>query len=229
MIKDFSTRVAGGAFVAAAGMLWGGWMLMPTHIGTFFDTTDFAAVHAHLWLWIWMFRLHLFGMVTAVLALVALGSLVNHSESRILVWPGVAVASGGLLVGAVAAAFYYHFGAWGAMDMAGKSEGELRAFVDSLRVSTEYVTCLVRFGRVFSGLGLLVLGLGLLKWKLFAPWVGAAAAAIGGAAMAVTMAFPDHLALYAPVFHVEALWLAAVGVVVLLGGLRLNTVHQTCT
>ena len=47
--------------------------------------------------------------------------------------------------------------------MDGESPQTILAFVESLRVSTEYVTCLVRFGRVFSGLGFVVLGLGLLK------------------------------------------------------------------
>jgi hypothetical protein len=47
--------------------------------------------------------------------------------------------------------------------MHGKSADAVLSFVNSLQIITEYVTGLVRFGRVFTGLGLLVLALGLLK------------------------------------------------------------------
>ena len=191
--KDFATSLTGWSFLSAALMLWGGWVLMPRHVDAFFEPDDFAAIHAHLHLWLWLFRVHLFGMIVAVLALVALGAILAETPARVLVWPGVAVATAGLIVGAVGAAFYYHFGVWGSLQMSGKDVGTIQSFVDSLRISTEYVTCLVRFGRVFSGLGLLVLALGLLKWKVFPSWIGLSAAAIGVASMAVTMLLPDQL------------------------------------
>ena len=103
--------------------------------------------------------------------------------------------------------------------MNGKSSVEIRGFVEALRMDTEYVTCLVRFGRVFSGLGLLVLGFGLIKWKLLPVWNGSVAIAIGLAAMALTMLLPEHMSLYLPVFHLKSLWLLATGAVILRKGL----------
>ena len=144
MKSDFSTKVTGGSFIAAGLMLLLGWILLPTHIGTYFQPQDFAAVHAQWSFWIWMYRIHIFGMVVTTMALVALGALLSESAARILVWPGVAMAGAGMMVSALATAFYYHFGAWGALDMDGESPETIRAFVESLRVSTEYVTCLVR-------------------------------------------------------------------------------------
>ena len=94
-----------------------------------------------------------FGHVVAVMALVALATLVAGTESRILVWPAVAVFGTGLMLAAVAAAFYYHFGAWGSVDMDGQSAEAVERFITSLRATTEYVTCLVRFSRVFIGVG----------------------------------------------------------------------------
>jgi hypothetical protein len=41
--------------------------------------------------------------------------------------------------------------------------------------------------------------------------------------LALTMGLPDHLHLYAPIFHLLCLWLVAAGVVLLSGGLRLGT------
>jgi hypothetical protein len=219
---DFAGKVTGCLFLAAALMLWVGWLLSPHHIGMLFGPGDFAAIGAHLHLWLWLFRVHIFGMVTAVLALIALAALLAESPARVLVWPGAAVASAGWIVGAVGAAFYYHFGVYGAIQMTGKSPAEVQAFVDSLLVSTEYVTCLVRFGRVFSGLGLLVLAVGLMKWQVVPVWLGASAAVIGTAAMAITMILPDNWPVYTPVFHLQALWLAAAGMIVLRYGICIN-------
>ncbi len=222
MKRNFSTKLTGWLFIVAALMLWDGWMLMPHHIRVFFQPEDFPAVYDRLRFWLWMYRIHLFGMVVAVLALVALGTLLAETEARILIWPGVAVASAGLFVSSVAAAFYYHFGVWGSIEMNGKSADTVLSFVDSLRVTTEYVTCLVRFGRVFTGLGLLVLALGLIKWKPLPLGIGVSAAVIGLAAMAITMALPDNLPLYMPVFHLQALWLAATGIITLRSGIRMR-------
>ena len=116
-----------------------------------FVTADFEAVRAHRRLWIWLYRVHLFGHVASVMAFVALATLASGTPSRIIIWPAVAVLGTGLMMGAVAAAFYYHFGAWGSADMDGKPADVIRAFIDSLRITTEYVTCLVRFSRVFIG------------------------------------------------------------------------------
>lgn len=211
MQRHTPNRIAAALFFAAALMIWGGWVLLPHEIGPFFAAGDFAAVDAHLGLWIWMFRIHLFGLITAVLALVALGAVLEDSDARVLLWPGAAVAVAGLLVTALGAAFYYHFGAWGAVSQRGRSPEELATFAGSLHVATEYVTCLVRFGRVFFGLGQVVLVAGLLADGRLPRWTAWAGALLGVAAMALTMGLPDDLHLYRPVFHLNAAWLAAIG------------------
>lgn len=210
-----ATDVTGWMLLAAAALLWAGWTFLPVRIGPFFEPDDFPRVERRLHLWIWLFRFHLFGYLVAVMGLVALAVLFSESPMRIVLWPGVAVCVGGLFVAALAQAFYYHFGAWGAIDMKGKSEDERSSFVKKLHVPTEYVTCLVRFGRVFFGLGQLVLAIALLYGALVPTSLGIAAAILGVAAMAITMGLPDSLDLYKPVFHLNALWLAAVGVSVL--------------
>ncbi len=145
MKRDFSTAVTGWLFVLGALMLWLGWVLMPRHIGTFFKPDDFSAVMDHLHLWIWMFRIHIFGFLILMMALVALASVLTEAHARVLAWPGIAVVGLGLSVGALAAAFYYHHGAWGAIQTEGLSAEALQRHVDALRVDTEYVTCLARF------------------------------------------------------------------------------------
>lgn len=222
MRRDFSTRFTAGAFLAAAGLWWVGWMLLPVKIGTYFEPGDFAAVHETFHFWIWMYRVHIFGIVVTAIALVALASLTAGSEARVMIWPGATVATAGAIVGAVGAAFYYHHGAWGALETQDYSAAQLDEFVAALRVDTEWVTCLVRFGRVFGGLGLLVLAGGLIKWRIVPAWLGWAAVIIGLAAMALTMLLPDHMDLYQPVFHVNVAWLAAAGVVILRHGVNLS-------
>lgn len=218
MKSGTATTITGWFFIAAAALLWGGWMLVPEHIGTYFQPDVFPKIHGHLPYWISMYRMHLFGMVMTVLALAAFASLLTESPARILVWPGVAVMSGGLFVGAAAAAFYYHFGAWGGLVYGERSLADRQALVDSLQLNTEYLSCLVRFGHVFSGLGLLVLAIGLLAWNVLPKWMGRTAAVMGVVAMAVTMGFPERPYLYAPVFHAFPLWLACVGATLLRSG-----------
>ena len=218
-MSAFEANVTGGFFLAAASMLWLGSTLLPAKIGDFFVQTDFTAVRAKRRSWIWLYRVHLFGHVVAVMAFVALATLVAGAAARVIVWPAVAVLGTGLMMGAVAAAFYYHFGAWGSLDMEGKSDEAVQGFIDSLRVTTEYVTCLVRFSRVFTGVGQMVLVIGLLlqagPWPL---WLLGGGGLLGLAGMAITMGLPDNLNLYRPVFHLNALWLAAFGVVALTSG-----------
>jgi hypothetical protein len=123
-----------------------------------------------------------------------------------------------MIVGAAGAAFYYHHGAWGALELEGKSAADAAAFVQALRVDTEYITCLVRFGRVFSGLGLVVAAAGILKWKLLSACIGWSGVGIGLAAMGITMLLPDRMPLYVPVFHALSAWLALTGIAILRRG-----------
>ncbi len=223
MRRDFSTSLTAWFLIASALMLWLGWMLLPFHLGAYLHEGDFASIHEHWWLWIWMYRLHIFGYVMMMMALVAFGAVTIESPARILVWPGVAVAVAGLAVSALASAFYYHHGAAGAIELAGASPEALRSRVEALFLDTEYVTCLVRFGRVFFGLGMLVFALGSLKWKLLPRPVGISAALLGIATMALTMGLPDNLEYYAPIFHLNAAWFIATGVLVLRTGLPLDS------
>lgn len=220
MGPEFSRRFTGGAFIAAALMLWLGWALLPVRIGTFFEPELFAQIHEQFRLWIWMYRLHLFGMIVAVVAFVALAALVASSPSRVLIWPGAAVASSGMLVSALGAAFYYHHGAWGALDLAPRPFEAAVAFVEALRIDTEFTSCLVRFGRVFGGLGLVVLAWGVVRFAVLPAWIGIVAGLVGLAAMALTMGLPDDLHYFLPVFHVLALWLFATGVVIVRRGIQ---------
>lgn len=214
-MSDFEVNVTGGFFLAASAMLWLGWILLPARLGDYFVPTDFPAVLKRRRLWIWLYRVHLFGHVVAVMALVALATLVSGEESRILVWPAVAVLGTGLMMGAIAAAFYYHFGAWGSLDMDGQSDEAVDGFITSLRATTEYVTCLVRFSRVFIGVGQVVLVIGLLlQGAIWPVWLVGFGGLLGIAGMALTMGLPDNLKLYRPVFHLNALWLLAFGLVV---------------
>lgn len=219
MLRDFTTEVTGGLFLAGAIMLWGGRMLSHHHLGMFFRVEDFPAIGARLHVWLWLYRVHLFGVVVSALALVALAALVaSLPDVRILVWPGAAIGVAGLIVGAAGSAFYYHFGVWGAIETRNQPLAA-KELVEALRVPTHYVTCLVRFGRVFCGLGLTVLAGGLFSGAALPGWIGAGAAALGIAAMALTMLWPDRWALFTPVFHLQSLWFAATGLHLLISGM----------
>ena len=121
MKRTFATTVIGWFFCLAGLMMWLGWMIMPLHIGVYFEPADFAAIHEHFHLWIWMYRVHLFGYVVAAMAVVALAAVSTEPDVRVLMFPGAAVATAGLIVGALGAAFYYHHGAWGALELSQQS------------------------------------------------------------------------------------------------------------
>jgi hypothetical protein len=164
------------------------------------------------------YRVHIFGYLVTVMAATALAAGVERADARVLVWPAAAVLTVGALVGALGTAFYYHMGAWGAIDLAGRGEDEAQRFIAGLRVLSHYATCLVRFGRVFFGLGQLVLAAGLLRAGILPPWLAWGAAGLGVAAITVTMARPDELERYRPIFHLNAAWMLLLGFIALRAG-----------
>lgn len=221
MKKDFETKFTGWSLIAAAVMLFAGWMLLPHHIAEYFVATDFEAVGENLWYWIWMYRIHIFGWVMMGGAIIALAAITNKKPYRILTVPGAGIIVVGTFTLAFAFAFYYTYGAWGVGKTAGKSPAEVQEFTDSLMVFNHYVTCLLRFGRVFSGVGFVLLGVGMFKWGLFDKWVGVFTMLMGMAAMCIILLIPDNFEIYKPMFFVKIGWLAIVGALILKDGVKL--------
>jgi hypothetical protein len=215
----FVLKVCGSLFVAAAAMLWLGWTLLRVRPLGFFLPRQFAEIRADYRRWIWLYRVHIFGYLVTIMGAAALAAAVQGPDARVLIWPGLAVLAIGSLVGALGAAFYYHMGAWGALDLEGRGEDEITRFIASLKVLAHYATCLVRFGRVFFGLGQVVLAAGLLHAGTLPGWVAVAAGLLGLAAIGVTMAKPDELERYRPIFHLNAAWMLILGLIMLRAGL----------
>lgn len=227
MNRTFETRFTGGAFLAAAAMLFLGWVCLPVKIGAYFQPGEFGRIHDQFHLWIWIYRVHMFGRVITVIALVALATLMTRSDARVLIWPGTAVATAGLFVGTVGEAFYYHHGAWGALELAGKTDADIQAFIQALRVDTEYVTCITRFGRVFGGVGFVFIAWGLLREPVLPSPLAIIFGLVGLASIALTMGLPDHLSWYQPIFYVFCLWLFATGLVMLKNGVPITAATRS--
>jgi len=221
MKKDFETKFTAWVFIFAAILLWGGWALSPHHIGEYIVASDFTAIGEDLWYWIWMFRFHIFGWVTMAIAIFALASITAKKPYRVVLVPGAGMVVIGTMTLAIASAFYYNFGAWGVGKTMGLSAAEIQEFMDNILYTNQYVTCFVRFGRIFSGVGLVLLGFGFIKWKIVNPLLGWFTALLGFAAMAIIMGIPDNFEIYKPVFHVKVLWLAMMGIAILLKGVNL--------
>ncbi len=221
MKKDFETKFTGWSFIMAAMLLWGGWQLSSHHVGEYFVATDFTKINENLWYWIWMYRIHIFGWVAMAVAMFALVSITAKKPYRVLILPGAGMLVAGTFTIAIAAAYYYNYGAWGVGQTAGKSPVEIQEFMDNILYTNQYVTCFVRFGRIFSGVGLVLLGAGLLKWKIVKPWLGGFTILLGVAAMAIILSIPDYFEVYKPLFHVKSLWLLLMGVSILRQGVHL--------
>lgn len=120
-----------------------------------------------------------------------------------------------------AAAYYYNYGAWGVGQTAGKSPSEIQEFLDGTLFTNQYVTCFVRFGRIFSGVGLVLLGYGFIKWKIVDLWLGWFTILLGLVAMGIILSIPDNFETYKPVFHVKVIWLILMGITLLRKGVNL--------
>ena len=221
MIKDFETKFTGWAFIVAALLLWGGWALSSHHVGEYFVASDFPSIGENVWYWIWMYRIHIFGWVTMAIAMFALVSITAKKPYRVVILPGAGMVIVGTFTIAIAAAFYYNYGAWGVGQTAGKSPFEIQEFLKGTLFTNQYVTCFVRFGRIFSGVGLVLLGYAFIKWKIVDLWLGWFTMLLGLVAMGIILSIPDNFEIYKPVFHVKAIWLLMMGITILRKGVNL--------
>lgn len=222
MKKDFETNWTGWSFIAAALMLWGGWAMSSHHIGEYIVASDFESIGKRVWYWIWMYRIHIFGWVTMAIAMFFLLSIVSKKPFRVVMLPGAGMVIVGTFTLAIAAAFYYNFGAWGVGKTAGKSAEEIQVFMDSILPTNQYVTCFLRFGRIFSGVGLVLLSFAFIKWKIMPIWLGGLTFILGISAVVLILAIPDNFELYKPLFHVKVIWLVLMGVNLLRQGVNLS-------
>ncbi|MGB5418074.1 hypothetical protein [Algibacter sp.] len=221
MKRDFETSFTGWSFIVAALLLWLGWAFSPHHIGEYIVASDFAEIGKDVWYWIWMYRIHIFGWVTMGIAMFALVSITARKPYRVLVLPGAGMVIIGTFTLAIANAYFYNFGAWGVGQTMGKSAAEIQAFVDNILYTNQYVTCFIRFGRVFSGVGLVLLGVALFKWKIVSVWLGWFTAILGLLSMGIIMGIPDNYEIYKPMFHVKVIWLVMMGIMILKQGVNI--------
>ena len=224
--KNFETRFTGWAFILAAILLWFGWALSPHHIGEYIVASDFEAIGESVWTWIWIYRIHIFGWVTMGISLFTLVATTARKPYRVVILPGAGMVIIGTFTLAIANAYFYNFGAWGVGETAGKTAMEIEAFVNDILYTNQYVTCFIRFGRVFSGVGLVLLGFAFIKWHMVSKLLGWFTALLGLAAMVVIMGIPDNFEIYKPLFHVKLLWLVAMGAVILKNGINLPKIEE---
>lgn len=222
MQKNFETKVVGWSFILAAALLWFGWALSPHHIGEYIKASDFEAIGDNVWTWIWMYRIHIFGWVTLAIALFALVAVIARRPLRVLVLPGAGMIIIGTFTLAIANAYFYNFGAWGVGQTAGKSATEIQEFMNNILYTNQYVTCFIRFGRIFSGVGFVLLGAAFLKWHIVNKWMGWFTVLFGIAAMGIILAIPDNYEIYKPLFHIKVLWALGLGVLALKKGFNLS-------
>ena len=222
MKKDFETRFTGWAFILAAALLWFGWALSPHHIGEYIVSSDFTEIGKNVWYWIWMYRIHIFGWVTMGISMFALMSIISSKPYRVVIVPGAGMVIVGTFTLAIANAYFYNFGAWGVGQTAGMSAEEVIEFMDNILFTNQYVTCFIRFGRIFSGVGLVLLGFAFIKWRIVSTWLGWFTTLIGLAAMVIILSIPDNYEIYKPLFHLKAIWLLMMGVTLLRQGVHLS-------
>lgn len=231
--KGFETNFTGWAFILAAILLWGGWALSSHHIGEWIQASDFEEVGKNIWYWIWMYRFHIFGWVTMAIASFALITILTQRPLRVVAFPGLGMIIVGTFSLAIANAFYYNFGAWGVgvVDAITNPDSNYSVsivnefktvdeFMKSILATNNYVTCFIRFGRIFSGVGFVLLGFAFIKWNLVSKILAWFTLLFGVAAVAVILGIPDNFEVYKPLFHVKVVWLLAMGISLLRFGIN---------
>jgi len=188
------------------------WALLPVHIESYFVPQDFIAIKSVFYAWMWLFRFLLCGWMIAAVALFSMHHLSTDTGSKTLLQSGAAVCLIGITSISLGQAFYYHFGILGAHEYVSQGTQALEALIANLQLDTEFVTCFVRFGRAFYGLGLVFFSWGLLKSKLVSSTISRLGILIGISSMALTMLFPDQMNWWVPIFYANGIWLASIGV-----------------
>lgn len=222
MKNNIETSFAGWSFIIAAALLWIGWGFNVHQTGEYLVASDFEVIGTDVWHWIWMYRLHIFGWVAMAIALFSFTTFTMKSPFRAVLLPGLGMLIVGTFTLSIAAAFYYTFGAWGIGQIEGMSTTELDQFMDGLLFTNHYATCFLRFGRIFSGVGLVIMGYVFLKWGLMPKWLGVFTTVLGLVAVSIILFIPDNFDVYQPVFHVKVVWLIAMGVTLLRQGVDLS-------
>jgi magnesium-transporting ATPase (P-type) len=205
MKLDFETKFTGWTFIAAAVLLWGGWVLSPHHIGEYIQASDFTEIGENVWYWIW---------------------ITGKKPFRVVLYPGIGMVVIGTFTIALAAAYFYNYGSWGVGKTAGKTAEEVQLYMDNLLFTNQYVTCFMRFGRIFSGVGLILLGAGLVKWNIVKSWLGWFTILLGLVAMCIILFIPDYYEIFKPMFHVKAVWLLLMGIGILKWGVNLSKAEE---
>jgi hypothetical protein len=219
--KDYETRFTAGAFIVAALFIILGWGLSSHHINEYIVASDFEAIGENVWYWIWVYRVFIFGWVIFGIAMMALTTSLTKKPYRVIALPGAGLVVIGTFFLAIAYAYYYNYGAWGVGMTAGKSAEEVQVFMDNILYTNQYVTCFIRFGRVFSGLGMLLLGYAFVKWRLVPQLLGWFTALFGLAAMGIIMGLPEYYEYYKPMVFIKIFWMVAMGVVLLKRGINI--------
>ena len=169
-----------------------------------------------------MYRIHIFGWVIMSIALFSLISITSKAPFRVLMVPGAGMVIVGSFTLAIAGAYFYNHGAWGVGKTEGLSALEIEEFMKNLLFTNQYVTCFIRFGRIFSGVGLMILGAGFLKWNMFNKALSWFTLLLGLIAMCVILFIPDNFEVYKPIFYVKVVWLLAMGSLLLKDGVNLT-------
>ena len=222
MSTNFERQFTGWTFIIAAILLWFGYMLSSHHIGEYIVATDFEVIGENVWYWIWMYRIHIFGWVTMGIAMFAFLSFTAREPYRILILPGAGMVIIGTFSLAIASAYYYNHGAWGVGQIAGKTTEEVDAFMNNLLFTNQYVTCFLRFGRIFSGVGLVLLGASFVRWRILDRWLGWFTIILGILAVGIILLIADNFEIYRPLFHIKVLWLVTMGLFILKKGVYLT-------
>ena len=88
------------------------------------------------------------------------------------------------------------------------------ALIASLEVTNEWASCIKRFGRMFTHLGFVFIGWGLLRGQFLERWLGIYATVLGIAGICLLMILDKDPNDYLPMGYAVTIWFVLTGIMV---------------
>lgn len=204
-------KLIGVVFILGGILVPLGELLRPVEINERFVIDDFIEIEASMMLWETSFQILIIGLFTRLGGLIALGSLLRVSLSKVILFPGIAIASAALIFAIMSQGFYLHLGHVTTDPALIENPEKMEVFLIGLKPVGHWIFWLDKMGHLFFCFGLLAIGLGLFTERALNFWPGIFAFFIGITGIFIFIFFPGLPAIFGPVSVAITIWFVFLG------------------
>ena len=214
MDSQFNLRFTGLSLLIGGIFVFAGYTIMPVSVTLNFSLDMLPIITNNLEFWVRSFQILVFGYFIRIIGIVALSSLHQNSPASPVLNAGVMVCSLGMLVAGIAEGYYMHTGGFAQWKVGLIPLEQHNALIASLEVTNEWASCIKRFGRMFTHLGFVFIGWGLLRGQFLERWLGIYATVLGIAGICLLMILDKDPNDYLPMGYAVTIWFVLTGIMV---------------